>query len=152
MTSSTVSTTKEVLEELLRVELSACETYRAAIVDAGNAQHAPYLVDLAREHETAVGSIRSMLAALHDRGETPEPGRLGTVLRLVEKAAALFGEGATLRALGAGERALLGYLDTLLEHETLLPQARALLRDDLAPGVRRRCHVLTTLLSERATG
>jgi hypothetical protein len=131
MQQQTIANATESLEHMLRLETTAADIYERAVRHTHDGDHANALVELRRDHETAAFDLRNLLASMHDQGDagtTP----LTTLARAVERIASVFGEGATLRALAAGERALGIELKGMLDSR-LPPEADRLLRDRLLP-------------------
>jgi hypothetical protein len=146
-----ISTTKRALEELLKVEMSAAKAYGIAIRQAGDAAHAPRLVELEQEHAAAVGEVRNQLAKLHDWADIDDAGPVGKVVSLLQRAATIFGDGASLRSLRAGEETLHNYLTGIAGEAAILPDVRALVGDKLAPNTKARVLALEGLLEQRAS-
>src|SRR5437763_16680602 len=90
------------LNELLRGEISAVETYRQAIEKLGGSATRRQLEDCRRSHEGRVAKLRDHVARL---GGEPakESGAWGAFARLFEGGAKVFGERAAVAALEEGE-------------------------------------------------
>jgi bacterioferritin (cytochrome b1) len=94
------------LNELLRDELAAIETYRHAIERVrkthGHDPRFEKLTDMLRDHELAASKLRELV---HRLGGTAanDPGPWGTWANTVLNAASLLGDKAALRALREGE-------------------------------------------------
>ncbi len=90
------------LQECLRGELSAVETYDLAMHAMHDAELTRALLQLRESHERRVMLLRDRL---HEDGATPdaESGAWGAFAKLVQKSADLFGSRAAMRALEEGE-------------------------------------------------
>jgi hypothetical protein len=147
MNPSRIATTTDTLEELLHIEVAAAETYDKAIGHAGNHAYAPTLVELKREHDTAAGSLRNLLARFHDCEMSPNPGVMAAAAKAVERVAAVFGPDSTVRALRAGERSIAAHLTRLADDNDLAVEARTLVSTTLLPATRQRAAKLDDLLA-----
>lgn len=90
------------LNELLRGELSACETYRQALDKLSDYGQRAKLQDCLVSHEQRVAKVRQHITQI---GCTPDTdsGPWGAFAKLVEGGAKIFGEGAAIGALEEGE-------------------------------------------------
>ena len=105
MSGNTQEAVKD-LNQLLRGEISAAETYKMAIDRAGKSDsarpEAEQLHALQREHGTNAQQIRERIEALG--GEASDSsGAWGAFAEAVQKTANLFGDTASLKALKEGE-------------------------------------------------
>jgi hypothetical protein len=92
----------EILNKLLRGEVSAVETYRQALERLSTSTCAPDLLENRRSHEARVELLRNQI--LSTGGKPDEgSGAWGSFARLVEGGAKLFGEKAAIAALEEGE-------------------------------------------------
>lgn len=90
------------LNDLLKGEISAVETYRQALEKVNEPSLRPLLVDNSRSHQERVGTLRNIIIQL---GGTPaqSSGTWGGFAKLVEGGAKAFGLKAALAALEEGE-------------------------------------------------
>lgn len=104
------------LNELLRGELSAVETYRQALEKVGTQPEAMVLKDFMSDHQAVVTSMRSHIKTL---GGVPseDSGAWGMWAKTVTGTAKLLGDAAALKALREGEQ------HGLEEHREVLADA-----------------------------
>jgi rubrerythrin len=130
------------LNELLRGEISAVETYRQALERLTNSLVRAELEDCRRSHEQRVQKLRDEVVRLGGRPDDSS-GTWGAFAKLVEGGAKAFGEKAAIAALEQGEdhgvRLYKGDLDKLD------PASRALVETDVLPAQERTHHSLSTL-------
>jgi hypothetical protein len=134
-----IDSTKHTLERLLRMEIIASDSYDSVIrrLDAPTQQG--QLEDLRRDHDLAVGRLRNLLASMHDGGSLRGLRLLTAAVRGISGLVGMLGSTSVLRALRSGERAVLERLEHFDGDARLLPEARALISDELLP--RARAHV-----------
>lgn len=145
MVENVVSRSKDVLEQVLKAELSASNAYAATIDKVGDGSSAPKLIELKQSHDAAIAATRSVLAKLHDRAKIEDAGVVGKVVNIVHTAASLFGESASVKSLRAGELTYAQYLEELPQAPDLVEDAAALIHDNLLPSVRRHVDGLDAL-------
>jgi bacterioferritin (cytochrome b1) len=92
----------DVLNKLLRGELSAVETYRQALERLASSTCATELMENRRSHEQRVEMLRNHILRLGGK-PSDSSGPWGGFARLVEGGAKLFGEKAAIAALEEGE-------------------------------------------------
>jgi len=120
----------DALNELLRGEISAVETYRQAIDKLGESPTVGQLEDCKRSHEQRIPKLREEVARLGGQ-PAKESGAWGAFARLVEGGAKALGERAAVAALEAGEdHGLKLYRDDL---DKLGGSSRLLIQQDLLP-------------------
>ncbi len=130
------------LNELLRGELSAVETYRQAIEKLGSSPTSAQLEDCRRSHEERVGKLRAWVARMGGQ-PAKDSGAWGAFARLVEGGAKVFGERAAVSALEEGEdHGLKLYRDDLAK---LDPASRQLVETDLLPAQERTHQFMSAL-------
>ncbi len=119
------------LNEVLRGELAATETYRQALDklrdEFGRDSRYQQLAQMHKEHGEAVSDLRSLVQQL---GGTPsdDAGAWGTWSNTVMGAARIFGDHAALTALASGERKGIDDYQDLLKGESTPDQARHTVR------------------------
>lgn len=132
----------EKLNEFLRGEISAVETYRQALEKLSASPNRMQLEDCWRSHEERVAKLKAQVARAG--GQPAEgSGAWGAFARLVEGGAKVFGEKAAVAALEEGEdHGLKLYRDDL---EELDPAARQIVQSDLLPAQERTHRTMSTL-------
>ena len=132
----------ETLNELLRGEISAVETYRQALEKLSGSPNRAELEECRRSHEMRVQKLREQVVRM---GGNPDEtsGAWGTFAKLFEGGAKAFGEKAAIAALEEGEdhglRLYKGDIDKLD------PASRALVEQDMLPAQERTHRSLSTL-------
>ena len=131
-----VETDKSVdtLNELLRGEISAVETYRQAIDKLRESPTVGQLEGCRRSHEQRIAKLREQVTRLGGQ-PADQSGPWGVFARLVEGGAKAFGERAAVAALEEGEdHGLKLYRDDL---DKLDASSRVLIETDLLPAQER---------------
>jgi bacterioferritin (cytochrome b1) len=129
------------LNELLRGELSATETYRQALDKIrdqfGHDAKFQQLANMQRDHEQAAGELRSMIQQF---GGTPsnDSGAWGTWSNTVMGAARIFGDKTALSALLSGEKSGIEDYQEALQREHTPDQVRHAFRNRM---VRNQEHI-----------
>jgi hypothetical protein len=132
----------DTLNELLRGEISAVETYRQALEKLSGSPARAELEECRRSHEMRVQKLRAQVVRL---GGNPDEtsGAWGAFAKLFEGGAKAFGEKAAIAALEEGEdhglRLYKGDIDKLD------PASRALVEQDVLPAQERTHRSLSTL-------
>lgn len=132
----------DTLNELLRGEISAVETYRQALEKLTSSPARAQLEDCCRSHEGRVQKLRAEVVRL---GGNPDEksGAWGTFAKLVEGGAKAFGEKAAIAALEEGEdHGLRLYRDDIAKLDA---SSRALIEQDVLPAQERTHRALSTL-------
>jgi demethoxyubiquinone hydroxylase (CLK1/Coq7/Cat5 family) len=132
-------TTIDILNGLLRGELSAAATYRQAERRFPGHRQRAELRRLGEEHWRAADALHEQVQR---RGGRPSEtaGAWGAFAALVEGTAKLFGARAALWALREGERQGIDDYESALDTPHLPPECHALIAGELLP--RCREHVL----------
>lgn len=132
----------DTLNELLRGEISAVETYRQALEKLTSSSARAQLEDAHRSHELRMRKLREQVVRLGGRPDESS-GAWGAFARLIEGGAKAFGEKAAISALEEGEdhglklyRADIAKLDAA---------SRALVEEDLLPAQEATHRSLSTL-------
>lgn len=131
---TTSETTIDACNELLRGEISAVETYTRAIEKFGAADEDGMLIRIRADHEETVRELRKLVM---EAGGEPSQGSgpWGGFAKAVEGTATLLGETPALKVLQEGEEhGLKEYRDALDDPE-VSPDLKALIRDELIPGL-----------------
>lgn len=94
--------TVDTLNEFLRGEISAVETYHQALEKLGGSAHRIQLEEGRRSHELRVARLQEQIRRVG--GEpSQDSGAWGAFAKLVEGGAKVFGEAAAIAALEEGE-------------------------------------------------
>src|SRR5690606_5342920 len=136
--------TGEELNELLRGELSAVETYRQAMEKVGRRAE---LENILKEHQTAVEELRTEVSKA---GETPskDSGVWGSWAQAVTGTAKAFGTESALMALKQGEEHGLDEYEDLLDEDDIDVQVKNLIRDKYIPNQRKHIETLNRLIEQ----
>ena len=132
----------DTLNELLRGEISAVETYRQALSKLTSSPARAQLEDCERSHQLRVEKLRDQVVRLGGRPDETS-GAWGAFARLIEGSAKGFGEKAAIAALEEGEdhglklyRGDIGKLD---------PASRTLIEQDVLPAQETTHRTMSTL-------
>jgi uncharacterized protein (TIGR02284 family) len=132
MTTTTTPTTDvNALNELLRGEMSAIETYRQALEKAGTEPGAQDLHRFARDHRDAADQLWHHVEQ-HGGKPSEGSGAWGSWAKAVEGTAKLFGSAAALKALKEGEEHGLKDYQSALENKGMAPECLTLVRNLVA--------------------
>ncbi len=135
----TIDHTIEVLDSLLRGELSAVETYSQAIHKFPASSAQAQLEEMRTEHLDSVEILRELISELGGDPST-DSGAWGSLAKTVEGVAAVFGDSLAISALKQGEEHGIGEYEDALADKGLDPDVREVIRDQLLPPL--RDHVL----------
>lgn len=136
------------LNALLRGELAATETYQQAIAKMQAVGDIAELRRIHADHREAANALR---LSVRECGGKPEQGSAawGAWAKLIEGAAAIFGESAALKALKEGEeRGIHDYREAIKE-TGLSPECRTLIRNQLLPQTEEHVQALDRMLAAR---
>ena len=136
----------DTLNQLLRGELAATETYQQAMAKVGSGPGATELRQLRDEHREASNTLRQHV---HSHGGKPDQGSgaWGTFAKAIEGTAKVFGNTAALKALKEGEEHGLKSYEKALADECLPEECKNLIRTKLLPPTRAHIPVLDRLMS-----
>lgn len=139
------NSTPDVLNPLLRGEISAVETYQQAMEKIGPGEGGGELRAIHAEHIDAANQLRRLV---HDYGgETDHgSGAWGAFAKAVEGTAKVFGNAAALKALKEGEEHGIASYERALGENTLPAVCQELIRFTLLPQTRQHVQVLDHLL------
>lgn len=143
-----MNTTEEVLNKLLKSELSATETYEQALdkfqeeSELGDANH---LQPLYEDHQQAVSSLQEMI---QQTGGKPveDSGAWGAWSNLVMGGAKMLGRDAALKALIEGEKSGQEDYEEALQESGLPSEVRSLVENKLYPAQNSHINTLNRLL------
>jgi hypothetical protein len=141
------------LNELLRGEIAAVETYQQAMEKIGsdNAPGAPGAAELRQlhdEHREAANILRQHIHT-HDGSPDHGSGVWGTWAKAVEGVAKLFGNTAAMKALREGEEHGVKSYEKSLGDKDLPEDCKELIRTRLLPQTRAHLGILDRLLSAK---
>jgi hypothetical protein len=132
----------DTLNELLRGEISAVETYRQALEKLTNSPVRAELEDCRRSHELRVQKLREQVMRLGGHPDE-KSGAWGTFAKLVAGSANALGEKAAIAALEEGEdHGLRLYKGDI---HRLDPASRVLVETDVLPAQEQTHRSLSTL-------
>ena len=137
--------TTDTLNELLRGELAATETYQQALDKLGDQSGAAELRRLHAEHREAANTLRQHI---HRHGGQPHQGSgaWGAFAKAVTGTAKLLGNTAALKALKEGEESGISSYEDALEDDDLPADCRDLVRNTLLPQTQAHVPVLDRLM------
>ena len=141
---STIDHTIEVLNSLLRGELSAVETYSQAIHKFPGSPAENDLQDLRSDHLESVETLRELILELGGIPST-DSGPWGGFAKSVESIASLFGETSAISALKQGEEHGINEYEDVLEDKSVDAEVKELIIEDLLPPLRKHLRVLDSL-------
>jgi uncharacterized protein (TIGR02284 family) len=124
--------TSEKLNEVLRGERSAVETYQQAFGKVGDDPRVDELRPLAADHRHAVQLLAERIRAA---GGSPsnDSGAWGTWAKTVMGTAKIFGDKAALTALKEGEEHGKKQYEELLKQSDIDPSSRTIIQNELLP-------------------
>ena len=128
----TIDHTIEVLDSLLRGELSAVETYSHAIHRFPDSPAHAELLGMRTDHLESVKILRELISELGGNPST-QSGAWGGFAKTVESAAALFGDSSAMSALKQGEDHGISEYEEALADKGLDPEVKAVIREQLLP-------------------
>ena len=137
--------TTDALNEMLRGEISAVETYQQALDKVGLEEGAGELRLIREDHIDAANTLRRHVHAYG--GETDRgSGAWGTFAKAVEGTAKLFGNAAAIKALKKGEELGISSYESALKDDEFPPECKDLVRSTLLPQTRRHVQVLERMV------
>lgn len=122
----------EQLNELLRGELSAVETYRQALEKVGNEPGASNLRSFRDNHQAAADRIRQEIQKLGGVPST-DSGAWGTWAKTVMGSAKIFGDEAALKALKEGEEHGISEYKETLENQSVPSEFKTIIQNTYLP-------------------
>ena len=136
------------LNELLRGEIAAVETYQQAMEKIGNDPGAAELRLLHDQHRDAANTLR---LHIRDHNGTPDhgSGAWGTWAKTVTGVAKLFGDTAALKALKEGEEHGIKNYEKALEDKALPEECKNLIRTSLLSQTRAHLPILDRLIAAK---
>ena len=140
----TIDHTIEVLDSLLRGELSAIETYSHAIHKFPGSTAENDLQDMRTDHLDSVETLRELISDLGGNPPT-DSGPWGGFAKSVESVAALFGDSSAMSALKQGEEHGVSEYEEALEDKSVDSEVKEVIREDLLPPLREHIQTLASL-------
>lgn len=134
----------EVIEELLRGELAAVETYEKALEQVFSDPAGAKVRTIHADHVRAVYVLRERLA-IYTEEDVTSSGAWGTFATAVETAANLLGHGPALRVLQEGEAHGIRRYEEALEQRAVDAKTKLLIREELLPKCRAHAETLARL-------
>ena len=136
------------LNELLRGELAATETYQQALAKVGEDPAGAELRQIHKEHREAANTLRQHV---HHVGGQPDQGSgaWGAFAKTVEGAATLFGDMSALKALKEGEEHGVKSYEDAMQDASLPAECKTLIRSKLLPQTREHIRVLDQLMARK---
>lgn len=144
--AAAAETQVEMLNELLKGELSAVETYRQALEKLGEDPNAVQLRVSQTDHQFAVTKLK---AAVEEGGGTAatSSGAWGTWAKAVTGTAKLLGDTPALKALKEGEEHGIKEYQEALENANVSDKNKELIRRDLLPKQSEHIAVINRLMA-----
>jgi uncharacterized protein (TIGR02284 family) len=137
--------TTKMLNELLRGEISAVETYRQALQKVGDVPGSQQLNMVHQDHTRAVTQLRE-----HVRRYGGEPaegsGGWGAFAKAVQGTANIFGDESSLKALKEGEEHGVKEYQEALEEDGLPAECKTLIQQELLPKQQMHISILDNLM------
>lgn len=135
----------DTLNDLLRGEIAAAETYKQALDKLRPRPESQELRAIELEHGEAIKELRTLVVR-YGGDPVAHSGPWGVWARAVEGAAKLLGDATALRALLQGEEYGQGQYESAIDNQDLPIEARDYLRDDLLPKTRAHVERLSRLI------
>jgi uncharacterized protein (TIGR02284 family) len=133
------------LNEVLRGELSAVETYQQALGKVKGQPEAARIEPMLRNHQEAVTKLQQ---EVQKAGGTPstDSGAWGTWAETVMGSAKIFGDEAALKALKEGEQHGIKEYQETLQNRNVSQSAKDLITNQLLPAQQRHVQTLDELM------
>ncbi len=133
------------LNELLRGELSAVETYRQVLDQVRDEPEAASVQRILQEHSDAVETLREHVQMFGGKPDETS-GVWGAFAKTVTGSAKIFGDMAALKALKEGEEHGLREYEDILEEEGLASICRQMITTTFLPRQRNHIAVIDGLM------
>lgn len=143
---TTTDPTIEVLDSLLRGELSAIETYSQVIHKYPDSPACSTLQGIRSDHLQSVETLRSQIFG---RGGNPstDSGPWGGFATTVEALASLFGDNSAIAMLRQGEEHGINEYNEALEDPDVSSAAKEAIRNELLPALHKHLDTLSAVKS-----
>jgi uncharacterized protein (TIGR02284 family) len=144
MNQTTTEHCIDICNKLLRGERSAVETYNQAIERHADSTVRPELERIRMDHQEAVSRLSQ---SVREMGGVPDEGSgaWGVFARGVQAAANLFGAESAVSNLQNGEQHGRSDYEDALSDEEVMPEHKAMIRDELLPRTQRHIATLERL-------
>lgn len=138
----------DVLNSLLRGELSATETYQLALKKLADDPGAEQLKQMHVDHRSTANLLRQHV---HQHGGKPDQGSgvWGAWAKLVESTAKLLGNKAALKALKEGEEHGVKEYEEALQSDSLPADCKMLIETQLLPQTRSHISSLDQIMEKQ---
>lgn len=133
------------VDELIRGEISAVESFDTVINKIKDAGELTKLSELRQDHQRAVENLKKF-AGGNWEGKTDSSGPWGTFTTAFAGGASLFGDKAAVNALKIGEQHGLNEYKEALNDEGIRPEVKELIRSELIPNQERHLAVIENYL------
>lgn len=139
----------EELNELLRGEISAVETYRQALEKVGREPGSDGLRESLKNHESATEVIRKEIVRLGGK-PTTDSGAWGVWAETVTGSAKIIGNTAALKALKEGEEHGMKEYTEILEDKDVAANFKTKIREEHLPQQRTHIAVLNKMIDAQS--
>lgn len=133
------------IDELIRGEISAVESFDAVINKVKDASELTQLSEIRQDHVRAVETLKKF-AGPDVEGKTDSSGPWGTFTTAFAGGASFFGDKAAINALKVGEQHGLNEYKEALEDDGVRPEVKELIRTELIPCQERHLAVIENYL------
>lgn len=133
------------IDELIRGEISAVESFDAVINKVKDTSELTRLSELRQDHVKAVETLRQYAVGEVD-GKTDSSGPWGTFTTAFAGGASFFGDKAAINALKIGEQHGLNEYKEALNDDGVRPEVKELIRSELIPNQERHLAVIENYL------
>ena len=134
----------KVLNDLLKGELSAVETYGKAVKKFDDHPARSTLMELKNQHEASAEQIRHQIAEMEGEPRH-ESGTWGTIATAIQSAANLLGKDSAVQSLETGEENGKRDYESALKRDDLAAASKDMISTDLLPRVLRNLELLQSL-------
>lgn len=133
------------IDELIRGEISAVESFDTVINKVKDTSELTKLSELRQDHMRAVENLKKF-AAGEVEGKTDSSGPWGTFTTAFAGGASFFGDKAAINALKVGEQHGLNEYQEALADDGIRPEVKELIRSELIPNQERHLAVIENYL------
>ncbi|MFT4641148.1 MAG: hypothetical protein ACI8T1_004484 [Verrucomicrobiales bacterium] len=144
MNTATSKACIDVCNSLLRGEISAVETYDQAAEKFANEPQVKTLLRIREDHQASVDRLTMNVLSMGGQPNTSS-GAWGAFAKTVQGAANLLGDDSALGALTKGEEHGRSEHTEALDNEDVMPECKAMIRDELLPRVNQHLSTLNAL-------
>lgn len=144
--SSVTEDRAEVLNRLLRGELSAVESYQKALKKTEDDPRSAQLRQMLADHNEAVADLRAHVTMHTTEAPSDDSGWWGSFTAAFQGLANLFGDSSALSGLKQGEEHGVKEYERALEDESLTFDCRQVIREKLLPRAKQHVQMLDALI------